>query len=312
MPNKFFTGKCGIAVLAFGIAVSAGPAHAGFQWVAPPDAPQSSGGGTVQGYATRSPEVVSPVVITGDNGPTIESTAASPSVPLSMPSDSNLATATIPASNDVVQGFASEVPLALALRQILPVGVKFSIDQNIDMDTVVSYKGGKPWRETVKEMLAPAGLTAREQGSTVLVSRIGATPAKAGPVVDSGPGGPVVISAPGGSKHIMQSSGPVSGGMSGGVNVSSPNGWSAERGDTLRKVLSEWCRRSGVELQWLAEYDYPMEASAHFNGGFEDAVRSLLAGFESAHPQPVAELHANSNAGQMLLVVQARGNNYSN
>jgi hypothetical protein len=96
------------------------------------------------------------------------------------------------------------------------------------------------------------------------------------------------------------------------VNVNSAEGWTAERGDTLRKVLIDWCRHAGVELQWLAEYDYPIEASAHFNGGFEDAVRNLLAGFDSARPQPIGELHTNPNAGQKVLVVQARGNSYSN
>ena len=84
------------------------------------------------------------------------------------------------------------------------------------------------------------------------------------------------------------------------------------RGDTLHKVLSDWCQHSNVELQWQAEYDYPVEASAHFEGKFEDAVRGLLAGFDGARPQPVAELHANRGAGQRVLVVQARGNSYSN
>jgi hypothetical protein len=96
--------------------------------------------------------------------------------------------------------------------------------------------------------------------------------------------------------------------------VSAPfaDGWSAGRGETLRKVLTGWCSRAGVELKWLAEYDYPIEATARFNGGFEDAVRSLLAGFDGARPQPFGELHANARAGQKVLVIQTRGNSYTN
>jgi hypothetical protein len=350
MPHKFFTGKYGIAILAFGFAVLAGPAHAGFQWVAPPEA---GGGFAMPGAPSGGPATTGPVVITGDNGPMVETAPSSSSAYSSFQApvvvgaapgseDHDLATATIEAPAvsssssssccDVVQGFATEVPLALALRQVLPQGTNFSIDQNIDMDTVVSYKGGKSWRETVRQMLGPVGLVAREQGSTLIVSHAGtvsasslapaassgattvAVPTSKGPVVDSGPGGSMPSTGSGGGRRIATTvhSNTIQAAMTPSYNVSSPDGWSAQRGDTLRKVLSEWCRRGGIELQWLAEYDYPMEASVHFSGGFEDAVRALLAGFENAHPQPVAELHANPNAGQRILVVQARGNNYSN
>jgi hypothetical protein len=223
--------------------------------------------------------------------------------------------------------------LALALRQVLPVGYNFSIDQNIDMDTLVSYKGGKPWRDTVQDMLTAANLTARERGSTVTVSRASASAAPVATTTrtaaasllpaampldgDNASAMSAVSISPQSTVAVSSHSAPAASYLHApdnipSVNVGSGDGWSAERGDTLRKVLADWCKRSGVELQWLAEYDYPMEATAHFSGSFEDAVRLLLAGFESARPQPIAELHTNATAGQMLLVVQTRGNNYTN
>lgn len=87
--------------------------------------------------------------------------------------------------------------------------------------------------------------------------------------------------------------------------------WAAMRGETLHKVLEKWGHQAGVEIDWLAEYDYPLQASVAFNGTFEDAVRSLLSGFEQAHPQPIAALHANPSAGQMILVIETRGNSYT-
>jgi hypothetical protein len=215
----------------------------------------------------------------------------------------------------VVQGFGAQIPLALALRQILPVGYNFTIDPSVSMDTLVSYQGGKSWRETLKDMLFPVGLAPHEQGSTVTVDRnVAAAPSTTittpSPVPSVGTGLDT-ISLSGSSRAAPLASSRVTADVP-SMNVGAADGWTADRGETLRKVLTNWCRRSGVELQWLAEYDYPMEASAHFSGGFEDAVRSLLAGFENAHPQPVAELHANSGAGQMLLVIQARGNSGSN
>ncbi len=92
------------------------------------------------------------------------------------------------------------------------------------------------------------------------------------------------------------------------ISANGNSTWSAQHGDSLHKVLEEWCRRAHIEFDWLAEYDYPLEASVSFNGTFEDAVRGLLAGFEGAHPQPVAELHSNPRVGQMVLVIETRGN----
>ena len=95
------------------------------------------------------------------------------------------------------------------------------------------------------------------------------------------------------------------------ANPTAGGQWAAERGESLQKVLESWCRRSNVEFDWLAEYDYPLAASVSFSGTFEQAVRNLLAGFENAHPQPIAELHTNPSLGQMVLVVQTRGNTNS-
>ncbi len=217
--------------------------------------------------------------------------------------------ATTPGSGsiDVVHGFASRVPLTLALRQILPSDHSFYVEQGVEMDTLVSYKGGKPWGETLKAALAPAGLDYREQGNLVTIVRAAAPAAPASALAEK--------TVPSLQPVRTQESGhflPLP--LPSEKQASAPayNGWAAQRGDTLRKVLTNWCSRSGVELKWVAEYDYPVEASATFSGGFEDAVRSLLAGFDSAKPQPIGELHVNQKAGQNVLVVQVRGNSYTN
>ena len=324
MPNKILALSCGTATLALGLVLSATSAYAGFQWVAPNSsaayqlpayqAPAPRAYSSAPLSATNAPEVISPVIISGDVKQA--QTPLPPLSPITLSSKEgskvDLATATIsaapssteaspsaPSGADVVQGFALQVPLALALRQVLPIGYSFSIDQGIDMDTLVSYKGGKAWRETLNTMLAPEGLASHEQGTVVTISRNGASVVDKAPLLSRQPVGTL-----GNFRAPLETAPP--------VNVSSADGWSAERGDTLRKVLTDWCRRSGVELKWQAEYDYPIEASAHFNNGFEDAVRNLLAGFDGARPQPIGELHSNSSAGQRVLVVQARGNSYSN
>jgi len=114
------------------------------------------------------------------------------------------------------------------------------------------------------------------------------------PVIISGSPGPI-------SSYVPSS-------MGAGSKTGVVQSWEADRGDSLRRVLERWARSAAVEFNWMAEYDYPLQASVHFTGTFEDAVRNLLVGFENAHPQPVAELHSNSRAGQTVLVVATRGN----
>lgn len=244
-------------------------------------------------------------------------------------------------SSDVVKGFANKVPLAVALRQILPSGYAFSIDPNVDMGTLVSFQGGRSWRSTLQEAIMPVGLVMRERGQMVSVGYPGGASAS-----DDGAArrktsrkNIVKASTGGGARYQTAAAQRDLGdtnlddvGFSADVNddgyaprasmaptysdtvstqSSGPRVWTAARGASLRRILEGWCARAHVEFNWLAEYDYPLQASATFRGTFEDAVRSLLIGFENAQPQPVASLHANPRLGQMVLVVQSRGNTNS-
>lgn len=87
--------------------------------------------------------------------------------------------------------------------------------------------------------------------------------------------------------------------------------WTAEKGRLLKDVIEDWGRKAGVDVSWQAEYDYPLQASVSFMGSFEEAVRGILVGFQEAQPQPVAYLYNSQSGGQAVLVVQARGNNYT-
>ena len=223
-----------------------------------------------------------------------------------------------PASMDrPVQGFANNVPLSVALRQILPPDYGFSMSQDVDLSTLVSWRGGRPWRETLQAMLQTVGLTMQEQAQMINVSHLNGyqQPSAMPPVVSNpqpgtyAPMEPVI-------DHTMQA--PI-GAMVGEPVMAQPptptgpivDTWTANRGDTLRKVLEDWTHRANIELSWLAEYDYPIQASVVMTGSFEDAVRNLLTGFQEAKPQPFASLHNNPGAGQTVLVVETRGNNYS-
>lgn len=305
MPDRLslkYTGAAFLVAVSFCVS---SPAMAGFQWIAPSDAasappmglpPEMMPPPQVQQAAPQpvapvaSPEVISPLVITGGaNG----STTQAP-------------------DNTGVVGFAKGVPLAVALRQILPIGYGFSIDQDVDMGTLVSFQGGHPWRDTLRTALAPAGLVMREDGQMVSVGFSHSLAAQAGaqyPTYQAGLGPKnLAASAPADSVIMPVPEEAIKLEPSKGSDSAVAEAWQAERGQYLRKILEDWCRRSNVEFNWLSEYDYPLQASVSFSNGFENAVRSLLTGFENAHPQPVAELHSNPNINQMVLVVRTRGN----
>lgn len=215
--------------------------------------------------------------------------------PLTLP-----APVSTPASVDAVHGFANHVPLAVALRQILPTGYGFSIDQEVDLGVLVSFQGGKPWRETLDETIAPVGLVAHVEGQMVKISYPSdkqSSSKEAPSAEETMPVAPPLSPSPAQEAALAPP-----------TPVPALQDWNAEPGDTLHKVLENWSRRANVEFDWMAEYDYPLQASVHLKGSFEGAVRDLLTGFETAHPQPVAELHTNAKLGQMVLVVTTRGN----
>lgn len=336
------------AILFLGAIAEPSNALAGFQWVAP--ATQEQGGGLPQVYAAPQ-ETVAPVVpypqqdqqpspqlqmqqLTyherkeierSDNGGIADQSLSMSSA---QTTPSYAAPAAPPAASfgkdKAVQGFANNVPLAVALRQVLPADISFSVGKNVDLSTLVSWRGGESWRQTVNNMLQPAGLSMREQGQSITVVRS----------QDAGDGG--AVSQPfsaGASSQTMGDSRPMQllpstlpesssfvnpptyaapqvGGGSQSLDPS-VDSWSANRGDTLRKVLEDWSRRANIEVSWQAEYDYPLQASVSVTGTYEEAVRGLLAGFQEAQPQPIGSLHNNQTAGQTVLVVQTRGNNYS-
>ena len=215
MPRRFFPGTISsfkIASVVFiiaGFSFIAAPAQAGFQatgfqWVAPAESPSPpvsaapnypamsneapppaltpapsipvahSAPIPVTPLAGESPDMPSPVVI---EGTPVQSQPMATSPMYNQAPGAEAGNLSLP--NTTVQGFANNVPLAVALREVLPPGYGFSIDQDVDLGTLVSFQGGRPWRDTLQSMLAPASLEMRETKiEMVAIGRVGAKCAK--------------------------------------------------------------------------------------------------------------------------------------
>lgn len=237
------------------------------------------------------------------------------------------------AAEPVLEGFADQVPLTVALQQILPQGYTYNLDANVNPGQLVSWRGGRPWTMVLGDMLGTSGLNYNMNDRTVMISGMGAPP------MVIGQGAPQMLPPPPQQMQqpmpqpMMQP--PMQDAQVAPPQMVAPqpqvdaNGvvqpeplqienpplfvpqvWEAHPGQTLRQLLQDWCSRAGVELNWTAEYDYPVMASFNMTGTFEEAVRSLLFGFDDARPVPRARLHYNPAAGQSALIVEASGNHY--
>jgi len=308
-------------VLSLGTAAllfSPSMVHAGFRWV-PSDEVQSVG--VVVAPPAPASETALPLIIDSPSAPSVGAEG-----------DKNDTKPQALSADAEVKGFADQVPLSVAIRQVLPPGVGFSVSQDVSLGTLVSWRGGPSWRTVMKDMLLPAGLAMKEEGATVRVVRamtlsdngagdtakpmplLPPVPAAGlSPIAPAGSAGPKLASASG---YLMPPPGVVSSlAPSLRERVVPPSGggdmWRASSGEMLKKVLEDWGRMAGVEVSWQAEYDYPIQASVSLSGSFESATRALLSGFQDAQPQPVGYLYNNQSVGQTVLVVQTRGNNYS-
>ena len=78
--------------------------------------------------------------------------------------------------------------------------------------------------------------------------------------------------------------------------------WKAEKGRTLRSVLTDWSKIEGVDLYWPMDYDYRLKDGATFSGNFDEAVGKLLDRFKAVRPQPFGQLHQGADSPRTLVI----------
>jgi len=57
-----------------------------------------------------------------------------------------------------VTGFGDQVPLAFAVRQIVPRTVAVSYGPGASSDSLVTWRGGAPWNQVLQAAIRPLGL----------------------------------------------------------------------------------------------------------------------------------------------------------
>ncbi len=68
-------------------------------------------------------------------------------------------------------GFGKDIPLSIALSQIVPEKFNAKLSNEALADSVVSWEGGKPWNQVLNDILRPLGYMASIQGNHVMITQ---------------------------------------------------------------------------------------------------------------------------------------------
>lgn len=66
-------------------------------------------------------------------------------------------------------GFGRQIPLAFAVRQIVPAGLPVSFAPDVDQDALVDWSGGRPWNQVITAVIQPLRLRAVVTNRGVLI-----------------------------------------------------------------------------------------------------------------------------------------------
>ncbi len=69
----------------------------------------------------------------------------------------------------IADGFGKDVPLKVALLQILPPTLTAQFSQGVDAEQIVDWSGGKPWQAVLHDVVQPLHLRATVSGSIVRI-----------------------------------------------------------------------------------------------------------------------------------------------
>lgn len=232
------------------------------------------------------------------------------------------------APSNRIEGFGRDVPLTIATRQMVPSDYVVQYGQGVDPNTNVTWSGGRSWKDALMDSLTEKSLKATIVGDTVLIESTAPAPMPApAPQMASTPAvqdmqamqapqplmpvNEVTIPSAADATMTAYAVPNTTNSLAPSITDASlampqQQVWVAPRASTLRQVLTDWCRQANVQLQWSAQYDYPLMSDVQISGNFEHAVETLLTGLVDAQPRPMARLHPNEPTGPAILVVETR------
>jgi len=74
-----------------------------------------------------------------------------------------------PRNYESVPGFGNDIPMIMAIQQVIPDGFTYSFAPSIDLSAKVSWQGDRPWNEVLRDMLEPLGYQAHIAEQRVVI-----------------------------------------------------------------------------------------------------------------------------------------------
>lgn len=185
---------------------------------------------------------------------------------------------------DMVEGFGYDIPLALALRQVVPADFTVSFG-SISPGQQVSWSGGRGWNLILSDIMATAGARAVMNGQAIhLMPYPGQGPRLR---IDNVP------------FSLRQATpGPDFGNKTGATIQH----WHAAPSERVTDILRDWARREGADLFWNARTDLVLNQPLRFEGSLEYAANALLSQIQGLHMK--AKLYPNLPDGPAILLVR--------
>jgi hypothetical protein len=291
--------------------------------IMPPDAPQTA----IDSEPNSQRLVINPY-------PTVD--GGQPyAAPSSSAAPASQAAISVPQGDfDVIEGFGADMPLALALQQIVPQGYAYSFGQGVNPGALVTWDGGKPWNQVIASMLAPLNLEFAIEGTRVHIRQAGSFQqgAASSPVggdlvrranikdpgeqsqaqsadslsgIESAAGNPTSIIAEPSSSGNAADSGNIAPAAT--QNTAENKIWDAKAGESLKDTLARWSEKAGVEMIWMASYDYTIKQDVTVEDDFDKAVKSIVSSNADVKNAPDIQLVQNSDGATGSLLVKDRG-----
>lgn len=125
---------------------------------------------TLPSTLSSAPAVVTPVLPPAVVTPPAPKVASGAALPPIVQADTTAIKAA-PVTYEVAQGFGKQVPLALALRQIVPASYRFSFASGVNAGQMVDWQGGAPWDQVVSRVAKENALLVRITNQVVLIEQ---------------------------------------------------------------------------------------------------------------------------------------------
>ena len=229
----------------------------------------------------------------------------------------------VQSAGSVLNGFGKDIPLRLALRQVIPLEYEVTLAPSDPIgNEITSWQGGRPWKAVLDDLSARHHLQIRFDGNRAVVNGGGggeAAPVTGAPMAAAPtasepsperlpesqperprgptPTGPLARDLNGVPRPV--SGGPVDAVPSAGVYGAGE----AHEGLSVRATLDEWTQRGGGRLVWHCKnVEYPLYGTNVFEGDFKQAAADLLMAFADVRPAIDAAFYPDNKPMPHLVV----------